>query len=141
AKAIEARVEGTLEKLGEAKRWEEADRESQKRSEYYLKAIQARAVGKADDATSWDNAGRGASFASDRLAKAIEARVVGTQEKLDEATRWEEAAALNRQAYESWIKAIQERAKGNKYGPTGGGYWDNEALKKFNEAQALANRI
>ncbi|MFI0347842.1 MAG: hypothetical protein ACH346_03570, partial [Chthoniobacterales bacterium] len=138
AKAIEARVVGTPEKLDEATRWEEAARESQKQSEYFFNAIQARAAGKTDDATSWGNAGIGASFASDRLAKAIEARVVGTQEKLDEATRWEEAARESQKRSEYYLNAIQARAAGKADDATS---WTNAGAGASFASDRLAKAI
>ncbi|MFI0347576.1 MAG: hypothetical protein ACH346_02205, partial [Chthoniobacterales bacterium] len=102
----------TPEKLAEATRREEAARENQKESEYHLKAIEARALGKNEDATSWDNAGYGAHWASFLSEDAIKARAIGTPEKLAEATLWEKAARESQKRSEYNLKAIEARALG-----------------------------
>ncbi|MFI0347480.1 MAG: hypothetical protein ACH346_01725, partial [Chthoniobacterales bacterium] len=141
--AIEARAVGTPEKLQEAMRWDAAARESQKRSEYSLKAIEARATGKAEDATSWVNVADGAYWAFDRLVQAIEARGFGTPEKLEEATGYEEAARESQKRSEYFLKVIEARAAGKAEDATS---WENaghgasfasDRLAKAIEARAL----
>ncbi|MFI0347364.1 MAG: hypothetical protein ACH346_01145, partial [Chthoniobacterales bacterium] len=124
-----------------AQAWREAAAENQKSSEYFLKAGEAKAIGtpeKTNEGNSWDNAGLGKLRAAKQLEKAIEAEAANNPTL---AQAWRRAAGSNRQASDYWISATRERARGNNEGPTGAAYWDREALKKYNEAKALADEI
>ncbi|MFI0348497.1 MAG: hypothetical protein ACH346_07025, partial [Chthoniobacterales bacterium] len=118
-----------------AQAWREAAAENQKSSEYFLKALEAKAIGtpeKTNEGNSWHDAGLGKLRAAKQLEKAIEAEAANNPAL---AQAWREAAAESQKSSDYYAKAGEAYAIGTPEKTNKGNSWHDAGLGKLRAAE------